>query len=263
MSLITRDMAKTPSQMLAYMAGMASILTSKKKDGDLSLWESLSTKDMDFDEYCESFELELWNEPILVPIMELREAVRAGHQENKAVPHWNLPGPDTDGTSEYFYSRNDTSFIQYDGGVKREAVIFFIIGDDGQQHQMSIHIRMIRELAKSSAILAAIVHSIDGWLKKQVSIDVWAAGGKILVKHDEFIVSAEHVDVMMASYAKWLAFLAGKRYMFLESTLESCGYVISLSELVKNNEQRFGRYETKYVKASRGGLDYEWTITNK
>jgi len=258
-SKITRDIAKKPSQMLAYMAGMASILL-EDDDGNGSIWSHLSAEGDDLDEYCDLLELEFWNEPLIIPIMELREAVRAGHQENKAVPYWSFPSPDTDGTSTYFFSRNDTSFIKHDGGVKREAVIFFITDDAGVQHQMSIHIRMIRDLAKSSAILAAIIHSIDGFIKKQVSIDVWAVGGKILVKHDEFICGKEHESVMIASYHKWLAYVAANRHLFLEVPLETCGYVIDLNALVKNNAERFGKFETKYVKQSRNGLKYEWTI---
>ena len=252
---IERLVAKKPAQMLAYMAGMKSILL----EDDLglgSIWSHLAPEGADLDEYCSLLEIELWEQPELTPIMEIRDSVRDGQFANYAVPTWNFPE-----TSDYFFTRSDTSFLSYGkGGMIKQAAMFIVSGDDGVPHQMSMHISIIREFAKSSAILAAIIHSIDALLKKLVCIDVWAAGGKIVVKHDEFIVDEEHADVMFESYHKWLAHLGDNRHRYLQEPLEACGYVINLDNLVKRNEDRYGKFNTAMVKKARNGLKHEWTV---
>ena len=251
---VTRLTAKKPAQMLAYMAGMASILLEDEKD--ISIWDSLSTEDMDFDETCEALEAALWENEILVPVMELRQAVRDGQVANYAVPTWSFPG-----TSEYFFTRSDTSFLAR--GISKKAKVASIMmvrGDDNKNHQMTIHISMIREFAKSSAILAAVIHALDALLKKLVSLDVWAAGGKILIKHDEYVVDKEHEAVMIASYHKWLAHIAANRNEYLAKPLEECGYVINLDAMVRKNEERYGKFNQFMVHTARHGLAYEWSV---
>ncbi len=259
---ISRDQAKRPAQMLGYMAGMASILTNNDKGP--SIWEELGTKDMDFGEYCNLLDIECRNEPVLAPIMELRDMVRGGQTSNQVSPSWKLPG-----TSRYFYTRSDTSFFEWkNGSLTKQTPIFAVTGDDGKRHQFTIHIRIIRELAKGSAILAAIIHSIDAWLKKKVSLDVWAAGGKILVKHDEFICTKGYEDIMIASYHKWMRYIADHRVEFLQDPLESCGYDVALEKFVERNEEHHakhfnqsGKFENWRLEKATDGLGYEWTIS--
>ena len=254
-----RDVVKKAAQMLAYMSGMASILTND----DTGLGSILSHVHPDeytveqFEEWCELLEQEFWDNEILYPIMALRQATRDGMESNYAVPSWRLPG-----TSRYFFSRMDTNFLYWEGGkLRKTSPIFTVFNDDGSAAEMTMHISMFRELAKASAILAAIFHSVDGWLKKKVSLDVWAAGGKILVKHDEYVVSKPHVDIMIASYHKWLAYIGDNRHAFLQAPLEECGYLIDLDSLVRENERRTGKFDTKMVAKATNGLAFEWEIS--
>ena len=252
---IDRLVAKKPAQMLAYMAGMKSILL----EDDLglgSIWHHLAPEGADLDDYCAMLEIELWAQPELTPIMEMREAVRDGQFANYAVPTWNFPE-----TSDYFFTRSDTNFLSWGkGGMSRDASIFMVVGDDNKQHQMTMHISIIREYAKASAILAAIIHSLDALLKKLVCLDVWEAGGKILVKHDEFIVDEEHADVMFESYHRWMAYLGTHRTKYLSEPLEACGYSINLDAMVNKNKERFGEFHPWMVATARDGLAYEWTV---
>jgi hypothetical protein len=249
-STLARDVAKRPAQMLAYMAGMTSILTNETKDFG-SIWSHLGSDDLDMEEIVIKFEEELNNIPELETIMELRQAVRDGHRENKAIPSWELPE-----TSVYHYTRSDTSYIS-DRGIK-STPIFTFVGDDNKNHNASMHIEMFRAKSKYSAILAAIIHSVDGWLKKKVTLDVINAGGKCLVKHDEFIVDEEHAEMMITSYHKWMAYIASNRNEFLQKPLRSCGYIINQDAMVAKNEKRFGKFNPFMVKNAVNGLAFEW-----
>ena len=255
---IERLVAKKPAQMLAYMAGMRSILL----EDDLglgSIWFHLAPKDAkdeDIEGYCDVLEQELWNQPELQTIMQLREDVRNGAFANYSVPSWSFPG-----TSEYFFSRSDTNFISFGkDGMHKDASIFVVFDDAGKGHQMTMHLSMIREFAKSSAILAAIIHSVDAFIKKHVTLDVIEAGGKILVKHDEFICDKAHEDVMKTSYHHWLAYVSTHYNDFLLEPLRSCGYAINLNKLRKANEEQFGKFFPFNIAQSKHGLGYEWTV---
>jgi len=257
---VERDIVKKSAQMLIYMAGMKQILLSDDL-GLGSLWSHLSSEDDDLEIKCAELEVEFWNQAELEPIMELRQAVRDGQFANYAVPTWNFPG-----TSDYFFSRSDTNFMAWGAkgqGMIKEASIFMIGGDDGKNHQMTMHVSMIRELAKGSAILAAIFHSNDALLKKLVCLDVWAAGGKIVVKHDEFIVNEEHKDVMIESYHRWLAHIASNREEYLQKPLEQCGFMINLDSMVQRNELRFGKYYPSMITRASNGLAFEWEVVTE
>jgi len=248
---LARDVAKRPAQMLAYMAGMLSILTNETKNFG-SIWSHLGSDDMDMEEMCITLEKELNRIPELEPIMELRTAVRDGHVDNKAMPSWRLPE-----SSLYHFTRSDTSYIDWDG--TKSTPKFTFVGDGDKRHTMSAHFEMFRSKAKYSAILAAIIHSIDAWIKKKVTLDVIAAGGKCVVKHDEFVVDKEHAEVMNKSYHKWMAYVGENKTEFLQKPLRSCGYLINLDSMVKTNEDRFGKFDTTMVASATEGLAYEWS----
>jgi len=247
-----REVAKRPAQMLAYMAGMTAILTNETKDFG-SIWSHLGNDTLSIDLMCVELEKALHAIPELEPIMELRKAVRDGHRENKAIPSWRLPE-----SSLYHFTRSDTSYIG-DRGVKSTPVFTFV-DDAGKTHNASMHIEMFREKAKYSAILAAIIHSIDGWIKKKVTLDVINAGGKCLVKHDEFIVDKEHEEIMIKSYHKWMAYVASHRYEFLQKPLKDCGYIVNQKAMVDRNEKRFGKFNAFMVSNAVNGLKFEWQV---
>ncbi len=249
---VSRAVAKRPAQMLAYMAGMTAILTHKEK-GEQSIWDLLAPEGANLKEYCEKLEIELYAQPELRPIMILRETVRDGHYKNYVMPTWRLPE-----SSLYHFTRSETSYIGFGG--ERTTPEFTFIGDDNKTHILSVHIEMFRAKAKYSAILAAIVHSIDGWIKKKVTLDVINAGGKCLVKHDEFIVDEEHEELMIKSYHTWMAYVATHRKQFLQEPLKQCGYLINLDTLVDENSEAFGAFVPAMVRNASNGLKHEWTV---
>jgi len=255
---VDRVIAKRPAQMLAYMAGFKRILTAHEND-ELSIIDTLvpNCSEGELNDYIIKFDTELRAQPELRTIMMLRDAVRDGQSHTYAVSSWKLPG-----TGTYFFSRTSTNYLDFDGsGPVAQAPRWNIKGDDGKMHGMTMHTTVFREKAKSSAILAAIVHSIDAWLMKKVSIDVWNAGGKILVKHDEYIVDKEHEEVMIASYHKWLAYINEHKHKFLQEPLESCGYVINQNALCEINKEAFGKFYPQRTKEARHGLGFEYEIS--
>jgi hypothetical protein len=265
---VERSIAKRPAQMLAYMAGMKTILT-RKEEGQKSIIETLAPEALEnselMKEYTDALEAAFKKHPVLGPVMDLREEVRDGQFKNMAVPNWKFDEGMELETSNYFFSRTSTNFISEAGTnhTPRYYLDTDLKDKEGKtkRSQISMHTIAFRAQAKSSAILSAIIHSLDAYIKKQVSLDVWAAGGKILVKHDEFIVDKAHEDVLHASYHKWLAHVGRNPKRYLEEPLKSCGYKVDVEALRARNERVLGKVDYALVASSKNGLKYEWTNT--
>jgi hypothetical protein len=252
---VDRSIAKKPAQMLIYMASVKSVLL-EDDDGQGSIYAHLGPKDehgkpdySQLDGYVFNLDIALRDHEVLAPIMEVVDLLRQGEAKNKAVPHWQFPNG-----SVNFFSKHSTSFLDWG---KSYIPIWNIKTDNGHS-QMSMHVPLLRAQAKSSAILAAIFHSIDAYIKKQVSIDVWAAGGKILVKHDEYIVDYDHRDRLIKSYHKWLAYIGRNRKVFLEKALWSAGYKLNVDAFFASMEERYGKFELAKVANSTEGLKFEF-----
>lgn len=252
---VPRDVAKRPAQMLGYLAGIETILLNKE-DGEKSIYEYIldTHSNISIKDAAVLFDLSLREQHELEGLMMLRDMVSDCQVFKHVIVQWRLPE-----SSEYFYIRSSRDFI-FDDRTKHKRQ-FIHIDDDGKEHTVSMYIEMIDENAKGAAILAAIIHSIDAWIKKKVSLDMMALGHKILVKHDEFIINKSGEEELRRSYAKWLAYIAKNHRAFLQEPLDQAGYgFVDIDEIRAVCGSKFGNVDPKMIENSRNGLAFEWEV---